>query len=135
MRSEKGGVILKPVGFVKNNVKKRRDITLDGVDSEIIIYPEYRKALKGLNCYSHIWVISHLHQSRTDVLQARPRKVRRGGKLEGVFAIHSPDRPVPLGLSKVELISCRKGILKVRKLDFIDGTPVLDIKSARPGDE
>ncbi|PIV17989.1 MAG: tRNA (N6-threonylcarbamoyladenosine(37)-N6)-methyltransferase TrmO [Elusimicrobia bacterium CG_4_10_14_3_um_filter_49_12_50_7] len=135
MSSKKKKIVFNPVGIVRNNVLKRREIPLGGVDSEIFIYPEYRPALKGLNCYSHIWVISHLHKSRTDVLQARPRKVRRNGKLKGVFAIHSPDRPAPVGLSKVELISCKNGVLKVKNLDFINGTPVLDIKSASDGNE
>ncbi|MEA2082510.1 MAG: tRNA (N6-threonylcarbamoyladenosine(37)-N6)-methyltransferase TrmO [Elusimicrobiota bacterium] len=131
MSSKKSGIILNPVGIVRNAVEKRSDIPVGGVDSEIIIYPEYFKAMKGLNCYSHIWVISHLHKSRTNVLQARPRKIRKNGKLEGVFAIHSPDRPGPVGLSMVPLVSCRNGILKVKHLDFINGTPILDIKSAK----
>lgn len=69
------------------------------------------------------------HQANRSVLQARPRKNKIiSGVRRGVFAMRSPDRPNPISLTRVKLISARKGLLVVEKLDAANGTPVLDIK-------
>ena len=104
----------------------------EGVDSTIFIYPRYRKALKGLNIHSYIWVISYLHKAKKNVLLARRRKKLPLDKIyRGVFSVRSPDRPNPIAISRVELVYSLKGIIKVKGLDVIDGTPVLDIKNSK----
>ncbi len=106
-------------------------------DATVEIFPEYQDALEGLEGCSHIFVLSFLNRLRPDQvgpLKVRPRRLlRKGFKLEelplvGVFAIDSPTRPNPIGLSLVKLLRIEGGNLFVRGLDCFDGTPVLDIK-------
>jgi tRNA-Thr(GGU) m(6)t(6)A37 methyltransferase TsaA len=91
------------------------------------------EALENLEDFSHIVVIYYLHESRRPF----PMKVHPGYRSEstsvGVFASRSPDRPNPLGKTNVRLLERRGNILKVRGLDAIDGTPVVDIKPYIPG--
>jgi tRNA-Thr(GGU) m(6)t(6)A37 methyltransferase TsaA len=104
------------------------------------VYPEFQEALEGLQGFSHIFVLSYLNQLRPEQigpLRVKPRRLlTKGFRLEelplvGVFAIDSPTRPNPIGLSLVKLVSITGGKLRVRGLDCFDGTPVLDIKPYR----
>ncbi len=83
--------------------------------------------MRGLADETHLTIVWQLHQ-------ARPVKTvfRRGwdGKRVGPFASRTPDRPTPIAITDVELLEVRGNVLKVRGLDAIDGTPVLDIKVA-----
>jgi tRNA-Thr(GGU) m(6)t(6)A37 methyltransferase TsaA len=72
-------------------------------------------------------VITWLHESRRDVLKTHPRG-DTSVPLTGVFATRSPDRPNPLGLHPVTVLEIVGRELKVRPLEAIDGTPVVDIK-------
>ena len=109
-------------------------------ESRIEIFPEYQDALDGLNGFSHIFVLSVLHRLRSDqvgVLKVKPRRLMsKGFKLEelplvGVFAIDSPTRPNPIGLSLVKLLRIDGRELFVSGLDLFDRTPILDIKPYR----
>jgi len=101
-----------------------------GVPSEILILPRYRKALFRINTRKRLWILCHFHQADTSVLRARPRKKKIiGGVHRGVFAMRSPDRPNPVSLTLVTLKSCRRGVLRVDRMDAVSGTPVIDIKS------
>jgi tRNA-Thr(GGU) m(6)t(6)A37 methyltransferase TsaA len=105
------------------------------------IFPEFEAALEGIDGYTHLFVIGYFHKLRPDQigpLQVKPRRlVNRGFKLEdlpslGVFALDSPTRPNPIGLTLVRLLERQGRFLKVSGLDFFDGTPILDIKGYRP---
>ena len=121
-----------PIGIVKNKITDRRSMPYEGVDSTVFVYPRYRKALKGINVHSRIWIISYLHRAKKNVLLARRRRKIPVDKVyRGVFSVRSPDRPNPVAISMVELVHSRKGVLRVKGLDVIDGTPVLDIKNAK----
>ncbi len=109
-------------------------------ESRIEIFPDYQDALDGLSGFSHIFVLSFLHKLRSDqvgVLKVKPRRLTsRGFKLEelplvGVFAIDSPTRPNPIGLSLVKLQRIDARELFVIGLDLFDHTPILDIKPYR----
>ena len=93
--------------------------------------------MDGPEGFSHIFVLGFLDRLRLEQigeLKVKPRRLlRKGFKLEelplvGVFAIDSPTRPNPIGLSLVRLLRREDGNLVVLGLDFFDGTPVLDIK-------
>jgi tRNA-Thr(GGU) m(6)t(6)A37 methyltransferase TsaA len=121
------------IGTVRSKIKepgrqKRADLI-----SEIVINKDLAEALDDLDGFSHIIVLWWIHRSR----RLAPVKVRPKGdpenKLTGVFATRSPDRPNPIGKSTVRLMERRGNVLKVRGLDAIDGTPVLDIKPYIPG--
>ena len=134
-------IVFQPVGVVRtlaseDDVRFRRK----EAESTIEIYPEFQEALDGLDGFSHVFVLSYLNKLRPEQvgpLKVKPRRLlAKGFKLEelplvGVFAIDSPTRPNPIGLSLVELVRIDGGSLVVRGLDCFDGTPVLDIKPYR----
>jgi tRNA-Thr(GGU) m(6)t(6)A37 methyltransferase TsaA len=130
-----------PVGVVRTQAPDE-EIRERSQDSEatVEIFPEFREALDGLEGFSHIFVLSFLHKltpEQTGPLKVKPRRLlRKGFKIEelplvGVFAIDSPIRPNPIGLSLVRLLRKEGGKLFVLGLDVFDGTPILDIKPYR----
>jgi len=134
-------IVFHPVGVVRT--KASDDEIREGgreLESFVEILPEFQEALDGLEGSSHILVLTYLNRLRLEqigVLKVRPRRLlNRGFKLEelplvGVFAIDSPSRPNPIGLSLVRLLRREGGRLVVLGLDCFDGTPVLDIKPYR----
>jgi len=136
-----GQVAFQPVGVVRTSSSKD-EVRLQNKrsDSVIEIYDEFRDALEGLQGFSHVFVLSYLNQLRPEQigpLKVKPRRLlMKGFKLEelplvGVFAIDSPTRPNPIGLSLVGLVKVEGTKVTVRGLDLFDGTPVLDIKPYR----
>jgi tRNA-Thr(GGU) m(6)t(6)A37 methyltransferase TsaA len=134
-------VVFRPVGVVRT-ISSDDDVRFRSKESEstIEVYPEFQEALEGLQGFSHIFVLSYLNKLRPDqkgVLKVKPRRLlAKGFKLEelplvGVFAINSPTRPNPIGLTLAKLVKISGRELVVRGLDFFDGTPILDIKSYR----
>jgi tRNA-Thr(GGU) m(6)t(6)A37 methyltransferase TsaA len=131
----------KSIGVVHTkgtDVEVREKGNLDG---ELEINPEFEEGLQGIDGYSHLLVLVYFDRLRPEQigpLQVKPRGlVRRGFKLEelpliGVFALDSPTRPNPIGLTLVRLIKREGNRLFVQGLDFFDGTPILDIKGYRP---
>jgi tRNA-Thr(GGU) m(6)t(6)A37 methyltransferase TsaA len=95
------------------------------------LLPPYNtvEALRGLEEFSHVWILFVFHQSARDEWKATVRPPRLGGNERvGVFASRSNFRPNSIGLSVVELLSVDGITLKLGGGDFLDGTPVLDIK-------
>jgi tRNA-Thr(GGU) m(6)t(6)A37 methyltransferase TsaA len=133
MTMELPEIKLRAIGTVKSEIKKRGRDDVRDVVAEMVINPDLTEALDDLEDFSHIIVIYYIHKSR----QPFPMKVRpRHGTVPipvGVFASRSPDRPNPIGKTTVELLERRGNILKVRGLDAIDGTPIIDIKPYIPG--
>jgi tRNA-Thr(GGU) m(6)t(6)A37 methyltransferase TsaA len=135
-------ILFKAIGQVKTQASET-EIRGEGknVEAELEIFPEFEAALEGIDGYSHLFVLCYFHKLRPDQigpLQVRPtRLVKRGFKLEdlpvlGVFALDSPTRPNPIGLTLVRLVGRQGRRLKVNGIDFFDGTPILDIKGYRP---
>lgn len=108
--------------------------------STIVFAPEYRSAdaLRGLEGFSHLWLIWVFSQARRDTWSPTVRPPRLGGNVRmGVFATRSPFRPNPIGLSAVKLegidLHTPQGpVLHVSGADLLDGTPILDIKPYLP---
>jgi tRNA (adenine37-N6)-methyltransferase len=137
-------IALKPIGTVhrrESDDDVRKEIK--DTEAEIEIYPQYGEATEGLEGFSHVFVLGYFDRLKPEqkgLLKVRPRRlVGRGMKLEdlplvGVFALDSPARPNPIGLSLVRLVRIEEGRrLVVSGLDFFDGTPVLDIKPYQAG--
>jgi tRNA-Thr(GGU) m(6)t(6)A37 methyltransferase TsaA len=124
---------LKAIGIVRNQVKEPAHENNDDIVSEIIVDDSLVEALDDLEQFSHIIVLYWIHRSR----RPSPVKVHPRGDpkraLMGVFATRSPSRPNPIGKSMVALLERSGNTLKVRGLDAIDGSPVLDIKPYIPG--
>ncbi len=133
MTEELPEINLKPIGIVRSEIKERTWRHSGDVVSEIVIDESLTESLDNLDEFTHIIVLYWIHKSPN----RKPVKVRPRGnpeiKLMGVFATRSPDRPNPIGKSTVRLLERRKNVLKVRGLDAIDGSPVLDIKPYIPG--
>ena len=103
---------------------------------KIVFEPEYRvaEAVKGLEEYSHIWILWKFSEAEREKWSPTVRPPRLGGKKRvGVFATRSPFRPNPIGLSSVKLekIEYEEGlgpVIYVSGIDMLDGTPIYDIK-------
>jgi tRNA-Thr(GGU) m(6)t(6)A37 methyltransferase TsaA len=85
------------------------------------------EGLDGIAVGQEVILVTWLHESRRDVLKLHPRWDERL-PVTGVFATRSPDRPNPLGLHRVTVMEIAGNTLRVRPLEAIDGTPVVDIK-------
>ena len=116
---------LKPIGYVRSAVNDRKKMTTFGVSASIEILPEYEDALLHVEKHTHIWVMAWIDRGERDLCQVVPRG---GSEKHGVFAVRSPARPNPIGLTAAKLLKREGRVLHVDKLDFIDGTTVLDIK-------
>jgi tRNA-Thr(GGU) m(6)t(6)A37 methyltransferase TsaA len=87
--------------------------------------PEFELGLTDIEGFSHLMVIWAFHRSHDFDLLGTPPFDNRP---HGVFATRSPRRPNPIGLTVVELLRRENGLLHVRGVDMLDGTPILDIK-------
>lgn len=123
---------LRPVGVVRCGVTERKRMPVWGVPASIEIHPEFEPALHRIEKHSHIWVLGWFDRGlgEREVLEVTPRGVTDPGPegLHGVFAVRSPARPNPIGLTATRLLRREGRRLDVDRLDFLDGTPVIDIK-------
>ena len=118
----------------------RQSGLVDALRATVVFEPEYRNpdALRGLEGFSHIWLIWQFSQAVRDGWSPTVRPPRLGGNTRmGVFATRSPFRPNPIGLSSVRLegvdLHTPEGpVLVVSGADLMDGTPILDIKPYLP---
>lgn len=132
--SEKGELSLRTIGVVRSPFQvhegtPRQPGTGRIMDGEIRLRPGLQNALKDLAGFSHIWVLFWFHHSRGWNSQVvPPRDVEK----RGLFATRAPHRPNPIGLSVVQLLQVQGLMVRIRGLDMLDGTPVLDIKPYIP---
>ena len=132
---------MKIIAKIHNDFKEKfgipRQSGLTGeLKSRIVFEPEYRNpdALRGIDGYSHLWLIWQFSEAVRDDWSPTVRPPRLGGnKRVGVFATRSPYRPNPIGLSSVRLEAVEHtkdegDVLIVSGADLLDGTPIYDIK-------
>ena len=119
-------------------VPRQPGLVVDG-GGELHLMPPYNQqdAVRGLEGFSHIWLLFIFHQTMEGGWRPMVRPPRLGGNTRiGVFATRSTFRPNPVGMSLVELksIRCQKEsvILELGSLDLVDGTPIIDIKPYLP---
>ena len=118
----------------------RQSGLVNALRASVIFEPEYRKAdaLRGLEGFSHLWLIWQFSEAVRDTWSPTVRPPRLGGNVRmGVFATRSPFRPNPIGLScvKLEGIAQEEGlgsVLYVSGADLMDGTPIYDVKPYIP---
>ena len=135
---------MKHIGHIENIFTEKfgipRQSGLVGVMSRIVLAEEYRdpSVYKGLEDYSHIWILWEFSQNKEVPFSPTVRPPRLGGNTRmGVFATRSPYRPNNIGLSclkieKIELHTADGPILWVSGADLMNGTPILDIKPYLP---
>lgn len=118
----------------------RQSGLVDALRATVVFEPEFRNAdaLRGLEGFSHLWLIWEFSEARRDGWSPTVRPPRLGGNARmGVFATRSPFRPNPLGLSCVRLEVIRHdaalgAVLDVSGADLMDGTPIYDVKPYLP---
>lgn len=118
----------------------RQSGLVESLQATVVFEPEYRNAdaVRGLDAFSHIWLIWEFSESKLDTWSPTVRPPRLGGNVRmGVFATRSPFRPNPIGLScvrleRVQLHPELGPVLHVSGADLMDGTPIYDIKPYIP---
>ena len=118
----------------------RQSGLVEELESTLVFEPEFRNedALRGLEGFSHLWLVWVFHQAARGEWSPTVRPPRLGGNARlGVFATRSPFRPNPIALSAVRLAGVERTagqgtVLRLRGADLVDGTPVLDIKPYLP---
>lgn len=118
----------------------RQSGLVDALESTIVFEPEYRNddALRGLEDFSHMWIIWQFSKAVRDDWSPTVRPPRLGGNVRmGVFATRSPFRPNHMGLSSVKILGIERTkeygtVIRVAGADLMDGTPIFDIKPYVP---
>lgn len=126
---------LRPIGWVHCPVKNPpRHWTVSDVVGELRLDPRYTEGLRDISPGQRIVVIFYFHKSpefKNQFLRQRPPHM---DKELGVFSTCSPRRPNPIGMSVLEVLGIRDNVIKVKGVDMLDNTPILDIKPyVRPG--
>lgn len=123
-------MVLRPIGVVRSEIRERKSMPPQGVPARIELFPEYAGGMLRLEKHSHIWVLAWLERAERDILQVTPRGVADSGPegLHGVFAVRSPVRPNSIGLTATRIVRIEGLSISVDLLDFLDGTPVVDLK-------
>ncbi len=135
---------LEPLCFIKTPFNEkfgvpRQSLLVEEAIGEMV-FPKndfYAEAFRGIESFSHLWLIFEFHQVDSESVQALVRPPRFEGKMKlGVFATRSPHRPNRLGLSVVKFVRLeekKESIhLYVSGVDLVNGTPILDIKPYVP---
>jgi len=128
--------LLHPVGVVRSSLRSREGCPKQGwegaPDAWLEIDAGFTGALAGITVGSEILILTWLHQGRRDLLKVHPRG-DPDKPLRGVFATRSADRPNPIGLHRAEVLEIQKpGRIRVRPMEVLDGTPIIDIKPVIP---
>ncbi len=120
---------LTPIGVVKNNIREPRFGNFADEISEIIVKKKFAEALDGIEEYSHVIIVYWMDKVKNYVIKHRPQGI---APLVGIFACRCPQRPNPIGITTVKLVGRKGNRIRVKGLDILDGTPVIDIKPYWP---
>ena len=136
---------MKPVARIRSDFPTKFGIPrqaglVEALTATVVFEPEFRdpEALRGIEDFSHLWLIWEFSAAKRDSWSPTVRPPRRGGNTRvGVFATRSPFRPNPIGLSCVRLLGVEHThdagtVLHVAGADLMDGTPIFDIKPYIP---
>ena len=121
---------MREIGYARTPYTERSQIpkgpgTKHEAEGTLEVLPELEEGLKDIEGFSHLFVLWVFHQADGFDLLATPP----GQSIaHGVFATRAPRRPNPIGLTVVELLARDRNRLRVRGVDMLDGTPLLDIK-------
>ena len=122
---------LRPIGRVRSPLVDVAAAPRQGdegaPEAELVFFAEYVEGLKNLHAGETIWLLTWLDRASRDVLAVHPRDDQTRPQ-QGVFSTRSADRPNPIGLHRVEIVSIDGSTIRVSDLEAIDGTPILDVK-------
>lgn len=120
---------LRPIGFVRTDAEVLpRHWSVSEVEGTLVIDEEYSEGLRGIGPGQRIVVLFHFHRSPRFSPEFLRQTSGQDGREAGVFSLCSPIRPNPVGMSVFEVLGVRDANVEVRRLDALDGTPILDIK-------
>ena len=124
----------RPIGTVHSPLMKRGtppfQSSFSDIEGAIEIFPEFRDGLRDLAAFSHLIILSDFNQAEKRALAEKP--LLDGEANHGIFATRHFNRPNPIGLSYAAIAGIRDGIIAVKGIDLLDGTPILDIKPYIP---
>jgi tRNA-Thr(GGU) m(6)t(6)A37 methyltransferase TsaA len=120
-----------PIGTVESSLTDPETAPKQGdegaPDAWLVFEPEVLEGLRDIQPGSRVIVLTWLDRARRDVLAVHPRD-NPANPETGVFSTRSADRPNPIGLHEVEVLSVEGARVRVRNLEALDGTPILDLK-------
>jgi tRNA-Thr(GGU) m(6)t(6)A37 methyltransferase TsaA len=120
-----------PIGRVESPLTDPADAPKQGFegapDAWLVLEPRVLEALEGIEPGARVIVLTWLDRARRDILRVHPRD-DVNNPMRGVFSTRSSDRPNPIGLHEVEVVSIEGARVHVRDLEAVDGTPILDLK-------
>jgi tRNA-Thr(GGU) m(6)t(6)A37 methyltransferase TsaA len=123
--------VVRPIGRVESPLVDRDEAPLQGdegaPDAWLVLDPSVREGMGGLGVGSEVILLTWLDRAHRDVLRVHPRG-DVNNPLHGVFSTRSPDRPNPIGLHRVQILAIEESRVRVRNLEALDGTPIVDIK-------
>jgi tRNA-Thr(GGU) m(6)t(6)A37 methyltransferase TsaA len=122
---------LRPIGWVESPLVDAAVAPKQGdegsPEATLVFDSAVSDALRDLHVDDEVLVFTWLHRASRDVLQVHPRD-DAGNPLTGVFSTRSADRPNPIGLHRVQIVEIDGTRMRVRDLEAIDGTPIVDVK-------
>jgi tRNA-Thr(GGU) m(6)t(6)A37 methyltransferase TsaA len=127
-------IVLRPIGVIRSPHRTPvgtpvQSAYAENVDGEVVVDESFASALADIEGFDRLWLIYRFDRAGP----FRPRVVPyRDTQERGLFATRAPTRPNPIGLSVVQLLGRKGNVLRVRGLDILDGTPLLDIKPYVP---
>jgi tRNA (adenine37-N6)-methyltransferase len=120
---------LRSIGFVRTDAEELpRHWSVSNVEGTLVIDEEYCEGLRDIEPGQRIVVIFNFHRSPGFSPEFLRQTSSHHGRETGVFSTCSPIRPNPLGMSVVEVLGIRDANIDVRRLDMLDGTPILNVK-------
>jgi tRNA-Thr(GGU) m(6)t(6)A37 methyltransferase TsaA len=134
MTAPKNELDIRPIGVIRSPFRQPAGTPIQptyavGVEGEVVVDEMFAEALDDLDGFERIWLIYSFDRAAP----FKPRVVPyRDTREHGLFATRAPCRPNPIGLSAVVLLGREANVLRVRGLDVLDNTPLLDIKPYVP---
>ncbi|WP_432736278.1 tRNA (N6-threonylcarbamoyladenosine(37)-N6)-methyltransferase TrmO [Maridesulfovibrio sp. FT414] len=127
---EKDAIIFHPIGHIRSPFDKPEGMPIQpagakDIEGHIELYAPLEEGLKDLDGFSHIILLYHFHGNSEFSLKVTPFM---DTEERGVFSTRAPRRPNMIGMSTVELLSIEGNVLKIRGVDVLDKTPLIDIK-------
>jgi tRNA-Thr(GGU) m(6)t(6)A37 methyltransferase TsaA len=124
------------IGRIRTPFKRREDCPRNTAASDatgrVELDRRYAAGVQDLKLYSHAILLYWMDEARRDLIQQVPGHLAHAGRPRGTFALRSPVRPNPIAVAVVEILAIEGASLTVRKVDCVDGTPLLDIKPYYP---
>jgi tRNA-Thr(GGU) m(6)t(6)A37 methyltransferase TsaA len=120
---------IKQIGTIHSPFKNKEEAPIQpfrsDAEGEVSVFKEYAAGLEGIEQFSHVILVYYFHKIKDERLKVKPYL---DDNEYGVYATRHPHRPNHIGISTVRLLGRKGNILRVKHIDIVDGSPLLDIK-------